>query len=167
MNARERFDGSLRLAESIARRKQDRYKGTLEPADILQGALLGLWRAALEFDGRSAWPAFASFRIRGGIIDWAVRPSLGRGERCRWMAHRDGFEEAADDLELRRASDRDDLEQVLRQLDGPFFSLRERVSVRLQMDGMSDDDIAEAMACSRDVVQSRRYQTRRKLLAML
>jgi len=48
------------------------------PDEMKQAALIGLWKAQRDFDGRLNWISYRNLRINGEIID-AVRQLLGRG----------------------------------------------------------------------------------------
>lgn len=149
MTPTERFNSHLTMAYFMGGKAIARYK-TISPADLEQGALLGLWRAATTYDeDKGPWQSYAFAVIYNSIID-TVR--WLRGRRTRRMRYHSiepklRFLESDREDTLSEVDDEDERRHTKKLVRDAISTLdgRDRVIATMLADGVKQRDIANTL----------------------
>lgn len=158
-----RFSETTPLARAIAKRETRRLAPAIPFDDMMQGALLGLWRAVEEFDeARGPWHRFAAFRIRGGIIDHVVRPYLGRSGRALRLVTCE-FDDALEHPGFAEVDDADDVAWLDKAVETAGLTARERIVVACRRRGWTYPEIGRVLGVTQEMAYSHRKKACGKL----
>lgn len=158
-----RFDESIPLARTIARSETRRFAPAIPFDDVMQGALMGLWRATEEFDDtRGEWIKFAAFRMRWGIIDYVVRPYFGRNGRALRLVTCE-FDDALEHPGFAEVDDADEVAWLDKAIETAGLTTRERLVVACRRRGWTYPEIGRALGVTQEMAYKHRKKASGKL----
>jgi len=154
------------VALALARRASRRWRRQ-DPLEFEQAALIGLWRAGLDFDpnGGASWRTYATRRIWWSIVD-SIRWLLGQGQTKPVALEEDPpdpREPLFDALDREEQAER--VRRAVVELDSP--DPRHREILQRNLEGLADRAIAERYGLSSVRVWQLRAEATRHLAAAM
>ena len=153
------------LLRGLSSPMQQRYRGALQPEDVVQEALMKILDSLDKFEGRSKFTTWAmTLAIRVGISEMRRKHYQDVSLESFQSADATRVDIAIDEsIEVERQLDQKAMVEKLQQVIDTELTEKQRAAIRASLDGMPVEVIAEKFGSNRNSVYKLVHDARLKL----